>query len=116
MTQESPQKTGAEAEAGGSGAEEAGCGAAPSSAGAALPPASFTDFILSLSTSALVSLGEMDNPLTKKKEKDAAAARHTIDLVALLQEKTKGNLTREEDAFLTQVLTDLRLRYARVFG
>jgi Domain of unknown function (DUF1844) len=73
--------------------------------------AEFTTFILSLSHSALMHLGEAPNPETGKVELDLPLARQTIDLVGMLEEKTKGNLTGDEERLITQILFDLRMRY-----
>jgi len=78
-----------------------------------LPSIDFTTLVLSLSQTALVHLGEAPHP----DEKDAppprnlALARQTIDLLGVLQEKTKGNLTGEEERLMEHVLYDLRLHY-----
>jgi hypothetical protein len=76
-----------------------------------LPHAEFTTFILSLSHSALMHLGEAPNPETGKVEQDLPLARQTIDLVGMLEEKTKGNLTGDEERLIGQILFDLRMRY-----
>ena len=76
-----------------------------------LPPVEFTTFILSLSHSALMHLGEAPDPDTDGVAKNLLLARQTIDLIALLEEKTKGNLTGEEERLLAQILFDLRMRY-----
>lgn len=75
------------------------------------PPLDFNTFVLSLSTSALMNMGEVTDPETGKTGRHLALARQTIDLIALLEEKTKGNLTGEEERLLSQVLYDLRMRY-----
>ncbi|MFO1518361.1 MAG: DUF1844 domain-containing protein [bacterium] len=72
---------------------------------------SFAGLILSLAGSAQMSLGISPNPFTQKIEKDLAQAQQTIDLIGLLETKTKGNLTEEEDKLLKVVLSDLRLRF-----
>lgn len=72
-----------------------------------LPEINFTSFILSLSTSALIQLGEIEDPFTKKQSKDLPIAKQTIDLIGMLREKTKGNLTSEEGNFLDNALFDL---------
>jgi hypothetical protein len=77
----------------------------------ALPPVDFTTFVLSLSSSALMHLGEVERPETGKAERNLPLAKHTIDLLSLLQEKTRGNLTAQEDKLLESLLFDLRLRY-----
>lgn len=76
-----------------------------------LPDINFPTFILSLATSAQVHLGVVDDPMTKKKEKDLDLAKQTIDIVGILQEKTKGNLSEEEGRLLEHVLFDLRMMY-----
>lgn len=81
-------------------------------AGEALPPLDFNTFVLSMSTSALVSMGEM--PGEEGHGVDLPMARQTIDLIQLLQEKTRGNLTGEEERLLDQVLLDLKLKFVDV--
>src|SRR4030042_1316275 len=81
-----------------------------------LPEINFTSFILSLSTSALIQLGEIEDPFTKKQSKDLPIAKQTIDLIGMLREKTKGNLTSEEGNFLDNALFDLRMRYVKATG
>lgn len=79
-----------------------------------MPPLDFSTFVLSLSTSVLMNLGLVENPVTNKTEKELPMARQTIDLLALLQEKTKGNLTKEEAKLLEDVLHELRVWYCKV--
>jgi hypothetical protein len=74
------------------------------------PGVDFSTFVLSLSHSALVQLGDAPHPDTQKIEPDLEAARHTIDLLTMMEEKTKGNLTGEEERLLAQLLFDLRMR------
>ena len=77
-----------------------------------LPPVEFTTFVLSLSHSALMHLGEAPDPETGGVvQKNLLLARQTIDLIAMLEEKTKGNLTGDEERLLAQILFDLRMRY-----
>lgn len=78
-----------------------------------LPEVNFNSLIFSLSSSALLHLGEIADPQTGKKKKDVALAKHTIDTIAMLKEKTKGNLNQEEEKFLDSILTDLRWRYIK---
>lgn len=78
-----------------------------------LPEIDFTHFIFSLSTSALIQLGEVQDPFTKKAEKDLPLAKQTIDLIAMLKEKTKGNLTSDEAKIVEHILYDLRMRYVK---
>jgi len=76
-----------------------------------LPEISFTNLIISLSTSALIQLGEIQDPLTQEVAKNIPLAKQTIDLIGMLKEKTKGNLTPEEEKILENILYDLRMRY-----
>jgi len=80
---------------------------------APLPEVNFNSLIFSLSSSALLHFGEIADPHTGEKRKDIALAKHSIDTIAMLEEKTKGNLTEEEEKFLASILTDLRLRYVK---
>jgi len=78
-----------------------------------LPEINFTNFLFSLSTSALIQLGEIQDPLTQKTSKNLPLAKQTIDLIGMLREKTKGNLSPEEENFLDSILYDLRMRYVK---
>ena len=79
-----------------------------------LPPASFEFLTLSLRTQAEVQLGLMHfGPPDEKPEPDLELARHAIDLLAVLQEKTRGNLNIEEQRMLENSLTELRFRYVQ---
>jgi hypothetical protein len=77
----------------------------------AMPPVDFGTFVLSLGSSAIMHLGEFEHPQSGKVEKDLGMAKHTIDLLSMLQEKTRGNLSAQEDKLLESLLYDLRLRY-----
>lgn len=79
-----------------------------------LPKIDFSTFILSLSHSALVHLGDAPNPVDGTSDENMPMARQTIDLLGLLEQKTSGNLSGEEERVLQQVLYDLRLRYVEV--
>lgn len=83
---------------------------------APLPEVNFNSLIFSLSSSALLHLGEIADPQSGQKKKDLQMAKHTIDTIAMLKEKTKGNLTGEEQKFVDSVLTDLRWRYVKAVG
>ncbi len=76
-----------------------------------LPPASFTLLVWSLRTQAEVQLGLLHFGEEEKPEIDLTMARHSIDLLAVLSEKTKGNLTLEEQRMLENSLTELRFRF-----
>jgi len=77
----------------------------------AFPHLDFATFILSLSHSALMHLGEAPHPEDNEVRVSLPLAKQTIDLLGLLEEKTKGNLTGEEERLITQILFDLRMRY-----
>ena len=74
-------------------------------------PVDFGTFVLSLGSSALVHLGEIQHPETPEAKENMLLARQTIDLLAMLEEKTRGNLTGEETRFLSDLLADLRLKF-----
>jgi hypothetical protein len=73
----------------------------------------FFTFLLSLGSSAFVHLGDAPHPESGSTQENLILAKQTIDILGLLQEKTKGNLTAEEDKFLDNLLLDLRLRYVQ---
>ncbi len=80
--------------------------------GGALPPVDFPSFLISLGTSALFHLGIVPDPATGQPgEKHLALARHTIDTIELLEQKTQGNLSDQEVALLQNLLTELRMRF-----
>ncbi len=73
----------------------------------------FPTLVLSLTTTALFQLGLAPNPATQKAEKDLPAARQTIDILAILKEKTQGNLNPEESGLLDQCLQDLKMNFLK---
>jgi hypothetical protein len=75
------------------------------------PPIDFPSYILSYYTQGCVLLGEVPNPYTNKKEEDLEAAKHTVDILSMLEQKTKGNLSKEEQQLLESVLYELRMKY-----
>ena len=81
-----------------------------------LPEVTFSNFVFSLSTQALIQLGEIQDPESKKTLKNLPLAKQTIDLIGMLQEKTRGNLTKEEEALVDSALYDLRMRYVKASG
>ena len=78
-----------------------------------LPEIDFTNFILSLSTSALIQLGLIQDPATNQVAKHLPLAKQTIDLIGMLKEKTKGNLNPGEEKLIENILYDLRMRYVK---
>jgi len=71
----------------------------------------FISFVFSLSTSALVQLGLIPDPQTNQTAKNIEQAKQTIDILGMMQEKTKGNLTDEEKQLMDNSLAELRLKY-----
>ncbi len=80
----------------------------------ALVSLDFTTFVLSMSHSALTHLGDAPHPEDGKIDKNLPMAKQTIDLLSLLETKTKGNLTGDEERILGQILYDLRIRYVEL--
>jgi hypothetical protein len=90
-----------------------GAGQAAAGDGGTLPAIDFSTFVMSLCHSVLVHLGDAPDP-EGNTSPQLELARQTIDLIALLQEKTRNNLTGPEEQLVEQALTDLRLRYVEV--
>jgi hypothetical protein len=88
--------------------EESGVEALPGGEGT--PPIDFTTFILSMSTSCMIHLGEIADP-EGRVSVDLDSARHTIEILQMLDRKTQGNLSGEEERMLSHVLGDLRELY-----
>lgn len=76
-----------------------------------MPEVTFTTFVMSLNTTTLYHLGEISDPMTGEKQQDLVLAKHSIDTLKLLEEKTNGNLSAEEEDLLKHVLYDLKMRY-----
>ena len=74
-------------------------------------PASFVNFAMSIATNAASSLGMVEHPVTRKREVDLELAKHWIDVLGMLQQKTRGNLVLEEEQILEGWLADLRMQY-----
>ena len=81
-----------------------------------MPEVTFTAFIMSLNTAALFHCGELADPETGETRQDLVLTKHTIDTLDLLKEKTKGNLSKDEENLLETVLYDLKLRYVKLAG
>ncbi len=71
----------------------------------------FSSFIFSLNNSVLLHFGIIPDPVSQKLERNLSLAKQTIDLIGMLKEKTKGNLTENEERLIDAVLYDLRIRY-----
>lgn len=93
------------------GAEAKSTQEAGSGRGGALPPVDFTGFVLGLGQMALVHLGEIPEPSSGNTSRDLDQARHTIDLLDMLEEKTRGNLSENEARLLQGLKADLKLKY-----
>ncbi len=78
------------------------------------PKINFATFINSLAASAFVHLGIMNDPVTGNENKNIDIAKQTIDIITMLEEKTKNNLTVEEKNIIANVLHDLRMQYVKV--
>ena len=78
------------------------------------PGSDFETFVLSLTSSAMLHLGAVPDPDSGKMEPNMPMAKHTIALLAMLKEKTAGNLTPSEDTLLTRLLYDLRTRFVAI--
>jgi hypothetical protein len=78
-----------------------------------LPGITFSSFIMSLSSSIFMSLGIMPDPNTGKADQNLPLAKQTIDLLGLLREKTRGNLTADEENLFDHLLYDLRMAYVK---
>lgn len=74
-------------------------------------PIAFNTFIIGLASTTLIHLGEAANPDTGRTERNLELARESLELLSLLREKTRGNLTEEEEKLFATLLTDLRLRF-----
>jgi hypothetical protein len=82
----------------------------------ALPEINFPTFIFSLNSSALVHLGVIEDPATNQKNRNLPMAKQTIDILGMIEEKTKGNLTEDEANMLQHILYELRMIYVKEQG
>ncbi len=78
-----------------------------------MPEVTFSAFVISLNTSVLYHLGEIGDPRTGKKETDFELARHGIDTLVMLQQKSKGNLDSDEEEMLKNILYDVKLKFVQ---
>ncbi|MHC4915120.1 MAG: DUF1844 domain-containing protein [Planctomycetota bacterium] len=86
-------------------------GAGEDAVGGQLPPPEFMTLLTGLATQVLIALGEAPDPFSGKQHSQLDLARYNIDMLGMLEEKTKGNLSEGEATALKSVLSDLRLRY-----
>ncbi len=78
-----------------------------------MPEVTFSAFVMSLNTSVLFHLGVIEDPATGKKTVDLDLARHGIDTLTLIQQKTTGNLSNDEEEMLKNILYDLKIRFVQ---
>lgn len=77
------------------------------------PPALFSTFVMSLASATMVELGLIPDPISKQKRKNIEHARQHIEILNMLKEKTRGNLTPQEVQLLDRALTDLRFEFTK---
>ncbi len=78
-----------------------------------MPEVSFISFVLSLNTTALFHMGELGHPESGRKVVDLDLAKHTIDTLSMLAEKTRGNLDAQENELMTKVLYELKMHFIK---
>ena len=83
----------------------------PEEVAAARDPASFVNFLMSIASNAASALGMMEHPVTHERGVDLELGKHWIDVLGMLQKKTKGNLTPQETQMLESLLADLRMQF-----
>jgi hypothetical protein len=81
-----------------------------------LPEMNFPTFIMSMNASALVHLGVIEDPASGKKESNLPLAKQTIDILTMLEEKTRGNLSEDEEKMLKSILYDLKIIFVKEKG
>jgi len=100
--------------------QDKSCGSCPDGqadyAGMCLPQVDFTTFVISLASAAMVHLGEMAEPESGRTAVSLPLAKHSIDTLAMLEEKTRGNLNASEAKQLADILGHLRMLYVRKNG
>jgi Domain of unknown function (DUF1844) len=79
-------------------------------------PASFLNFLMSIASNAAAALGMMEHPVTGQRGVDLPLAKHWIDVLGMLQQKTQGNLAAQEQQIFEGLLSDLRLQYVSLTG
>ena len=78
-----------------------------------LPQVDFASFMMMLTNNVMVFLGQVPNPMSQQPQVDLGQAKHTIDIIMMLREKTRGNLTDEEERFLQELLPQLQIAYVQ---
>ena len=100
---------GAQAEA--SAAYQKAASSQPGAADLGPQDLTFASFVVGLSTEALALMGEMPHPATGERIHDLIGAQQIIDIIGILQDKTRGNLSHDEDTLIDAILFDLRMKY-----
>lgn len=77
------------------------------------PQLDFSTLVLSFATSAMINLGVTPDPQTKKAQKNLELARQNIEILDMLEKKTKGNLSKEEATLISSVLTEVRMQFVK---
>ena len=83
----------------------------PEEVAAARDPASFLNFLMSIASNAASALGMMEHPVTHERGVDLELGKHWIDVLGMLEKKTKGNLTAQEKQMIESLLSDLRMQF-----
>jgi hypothetical protein len=79
-----------------------------------MPPADFSSFVLMLAQNVMLFLGQHPDPVTQQRHRDLSQAKHTIDILSMLREKTKGNLNGDEQQLLEEVVSQLQMAFVTV--
>lgn len=79
-----------------------------------IPPADFSTYVIMLANTVMMLLGQVPDPVTQQRRLDIGQAKHTIDILAMLKEKTQGNLNTEEETLLADVLPQLQMAYVSI--
>lgn len=117
LAEEAKKKEAAAAASASAKSQAAGAGAASkkiSAAGRQLPPADFRTLISTMVTQAMFAMGMIPDPQTGRRMASLDMARHHIDMLSVIETKTKGNLDEEETKLLTSALYELRMQYVQI--
>ncbi len=79
-----------------------------------VPPADFSTYVIMLANTVMMLLGQVPDPVTQQRRLDLTQAKHTVDILMMLKEKTQGNLNAEEEKLLEDVLPQLQMAYVSV--
>jgi hypothetical protein len=76
-----------------------------------MPPADFSTFVAMLANNVMMFLGQIPDPVTQQRRRDLPQAKHTVDLLLMLRDKTQGNLTTQEEQLMRELLPQLQMAY-----